>query len=169
MDKTVAEIIKEVKGQLDEYAREIHAKYSSEPEPELPPQWTHKELFQYLQVEEERLRRKRPDWFKWAAVYALVDTYYDQSELVRLCKYYLLQYNPPTWWIEDRLYVDTNVKGNEHPPAWTELLKNIEEGTRKDGEPCKIEVLCMFQHSPAMADFCGQYGVQLVMRQGKSR
>jgi len=163
MDKTVSEIIKEVKGQTDEYVRELKAKSPPEPEPEMPPLGTFKEESGRFQKEFERLKRKCPDLFKRVVIYALVETYYDQTELVRLCKYCFLHYYMPPWWIEDRLYVDTNVKGDQDPPAWTELLKNIEEGLSKDGEPYKIEVLCMFQHSPAMADFCRQHGVNLVM------
>jgi len=164
MNKTVSEIIKEVKGQMDEYVRDIHARYSSEPEPDLPALEVYKTTFDWAQAAMEEVERKHPGYYKWAAIYALVDTYYDQSELVRLCKYCFDHYHMPPWWTEDRLYVDTNVKGDEHPPAWTEVLKNIEQGTAKDGQPYKIEVLCMFQYSPAMADFCRQHGVQLVMQ-----
>jgi hypothetical protein len=111
----------------------------------------------------ERLKRENPGFYKRVAIYALVESYSDQTELLRLCRYCIEHYHTCNYWLEDCLYVDTNVKGNEHPPAWTELLKNIEEGLSKDGEPYKIEVLCMFQHSPAMADFCRQHGVELVM------
>jgi len=160
MDKTVSEIIKEVEGQTDRYARELKAKCPPEPEPEMP-------LLGTFEEEWERLKREYPDFFKRVVIYALVETNYDQSELVRLCKYCTLHYHMPPWWTEDRLYVDTNVRGNEHPPAWTELLENIEKGVSKDGAPYKIEVLCMFQYSPAIADFCRQHNVELVIPKGK--
>lgn len=163
MDKTVAEITKEVKGQIDEYRREAYAKYGSEPDPEPPPMENYKTRLDWLQAAMEQVERKHPGYYRRAVIYALVDTYYDQAELVRLCKYCFQRYHMPPWWAEHRLYVDTNVKGDEHPPAWTELLKNIEQGTDKEGDPWKIEVVCMFQYSPAMEGFCRQYGVHLVM------
>jgi len=155
MDKTTSEIVKEVQGQTNEYMRQLQAKYPAKSQTERTPL--------ELDEERERLKRDNPDFFKEVAIYALVESYSDQSELLRLCKYCTVHYCCCIYWLDVCLYVDTNVKGNEHPPAWTELLGNIEKGVSKGGEPYKIEVLCMFQQSAGIADFCRQHNVELVM------
>jgi len=154
MNRTVSEIIAEVEAQTRGYVREQMARH--------PPERQRFDSFEELDEELNRLKREYPEAHKHAVIYALVESYSDQAELLRLCKYCSLRYLCCAYWLDDCLYVDTNVQGNKHPPAWTELLENIEKGVSRDGGP-RIEVLCMFQSSPGIADFCRQHNVKLVI------
>ena len=155
MNRTIPEIIGEVKTQTGDYLREQISKH--------PPERHDVKTLEELDDEMERLKREYPESYKRVAIYALVESYSDQAELLRLCKYCADRYLCCMYDLENSLYVDTDVHGNEHPPNWVRLLEDIEKGVRIYGNQYKIEVLCMFQASPGIEDFCRQHNVKLVI------